>query len=195
MSLEDILKEVQNSYLFEKEVTIKGIKYKLKVLTLGEEKIANAVIDGLQVEDTDQYVKEVRIEILSRSISEIKGERIPDIVDTPDGKKDKSIYLKGFLIKLPDMLLQKLFSTYLDVKEQAEESIESEMQYDWFKTPEQRQKEYNEEREREESERKAEEKTAKKEEKSESDEDVEDIKLRKVNEAKEPEIPPESPNK
>lgn len=195
MSLEDILKEVQNSYLFEKEVTIKGIKYKLKVLTLGEEKIANAVIDGLQVEDTDQYVKEVRIEILSRSISEIKGERIPDIVDTPDGKKDKSIYLKGFLIKLPDMLLQKLFSTYLDVKEQAEESIESEMQYDWFKTPEQRQKEYNEEREREESERKAEEKTAKEEEKSESDEDVEDIKLRKVNEAKEPEIPPESPNK
>lgn len=192
MSLQDVLKAVQDSYEFKKTATVKGVTYGLRVLNVDQEKTVNAAVSVIDEEDPTAYVKELRKEILSRSIVEIKGERIPDIVETPDGKKDKSIFLKEFLGTLPDVLIEKLFDVYVDLREEAQKAIEDEMQYDWFKTPEQRQKEYEDAEEEKEAEEKRSADNSEDLNKSEkaAEDEIEDVDLKPVTETEEPEIPP-----
>lgn len=189
MSLQDVLKAVQDSYEFKKTATVKGISYGLKVLNVKQEKLVNEAISSLNDEDASVYIKELRKEILSRSIVEIKGELIPDVVDTSDSKKDRALFLKEFLDTLPDVLIEKLFDVYVDLREEAEKAIETDMQYDWFKTPEERNKEFDESRDNQE---KSEEKVESGDldsEKSEEDE-IEKVDLKEIRETEEPEIPP-----
>lgn len=190
MSLQDVLNEVRGSYEFKKIITIKGTSYMLSVLTVDQERKVNTAISAYDDEDADAYVKEMRKELLSRAIVEIKGELIPDVVETPDGNKDKPIFLKEFLGTLPGTLIEKLFDAYIDLREESQKGIESEMQYDWFKTPEQRQKEYDDltaEAEKEEIATLGDE-ASEAAEKAEEDK-IKDVSLKPVRETEEPEIP------
>lgn len=199
VSLLDVLKEVQESYKFTKEATVGGVKYVLRVLTVDQEKVVNTVVSDLPEEDIHHYIREMRKEILCRAIIEIKGEQISDVVETPEGPKDKSIFLKEFLSTLPDTILKNLFDAYVDLREESEENINKNMQYNWYKTPEQRDKEYEEESKKENSEKKDESsknsEDSNEENEDSNEENVEDVKLRKVNEVNEPELPPNIPEK
>jgi phosphoribosylformylglycinamidine (FGAM) synthase PurS component len=186
MSLQDVLKAVQDSYEFKKTATVKGIPYGLKVLNVKQEKQVNAAVSSLNDEDAASYIKELRKEILSRSVVEIKGELIPDVVETPDGRKDRALFLKEFLDTLPDVLIEKLFDIYVDLREEAEKAIENDMQYDWFKTPEERNKEYEGSRDDQEEPEKPDDLDS---ERSEEDK-LEKVDLKEVRETEDPEIPP-----
>lgn len=198
MSLDAVLAEVQNSYVFEKEVTIKGIKYVLRVLDSESERKVNEVVKSEDVsDDVEEYMKVIRSELLSRAIVSIKDQPVPDVVEVKDKgedgeektkKIDKAIYLKGFLKGLPGTVLSSLFDAYIDAREEQEEAISKEMRYDWFKTPEQREEERKKELEKSEEEEKEPEDTDK------ADEEVEDVKLTPVNETKEPNMPLEKPD-
>lgn len=190
MSLQDVLKAVQDSYAFKKTATVKGIPYGIKVLNVDQEKLVNVAVSALNEEDPAAYIRELRKEILSRAIIEIQGEPVPEVVEVQEGKKDKAIFLKEFFGTLPDTVIEKLFDAYVDLREESQKAIENEMQYDWFKTPEQRQKEYEEAADESKNQSDQSGESSEESEKAEKSEEekLEDIKLRPVRE-EEPEIP------
>jgi hypothetical protein len=79
--------------------------------------------------------------------------------------------VREFLITLPDKIVEQLFDVYVDLKDQSDSTLTAQLKYDWFKTPEQREKE----------------KAAPKEEapKEATEEKKEDIKFRKIEEPEE----------
>lgn len=187
MSLNDVLAEVQSSYVFQKEIELKEVTYVLQVLDNESERKVNAAVNTADLtEDVDAYIKELRKELLSRAIVSIKGQDIPEVVEVNDEKIDRPLYLKSFLDKIPGSILIKMFEAYVDLREESEEAISKTMRYDWFKTPEQREQEMElEQKKREQKDR---------EEKTDNEteplsEDIDDVNLRPINETKEPEIP------
>jgi hypothetical protein len=193
MSLREVLSSVKNSFKFSKPVTVKGAKYDLSVLNMGQEKKVNAYLDGLNQEDSVEYLNELRKSVLAESITAINGEVFGKIVkdinaEGVEVEKDKAIFVKEFLGDLPATLVSELFDAYIDVKEQFDDMLKKEMKYDWFKTPEQREKEIEEERAKKEPEAAAKEPEVKEPAAEKVKEAlVEDVKLTKINEVKTPE--------
>jgi len=145
MSLKEIFSSVQDSFKFKKEITINGAIYELTVLSMGQERKVNAFLETLEKEDTMEYLNELRRSIVAESLTAINGEALGKIVKVEENgkevEKDKAIAMKEFLNELPTTVVSDLFDTYVDVKEQSEDIFKKEMKYDWFKTPEQREKE------------------------------------------------------
>ena len=149
MSLKDVLAAVQKSLQFSKLVTVNGITYGLAVLSVEQEKKVNSLIASYEDLEGLDYYKMTKKELLCESIVSINGETLGKVVkDTnAEGKeveKDKAIVLRGMLNDYPTAIIDKLFDAYVDIKEQAEEDLKKGMKYDWYKTPEQRQKEADE---------------------------------------------------
>jgi hypothetical protein len=193
MSIKDVLASVKSSFTFKKEVKIAGNSYELSVLSMEQEKKVNGYLDGLNQEDSVNYLNELRKSLLSESITAINGTTVDKVVSDVDIegkeiKKDKAIFLKEFLSDLPSIVIAQLFDAYVDVKEQQEDMLKKEMKYDWFKTPAQREKELEEETKKQEEEAKKSETETKKPE-TEAGKEPEDVKLTKVTEVKEEEAP------
>lgn len=144
MSLDQILKDVQEKFSCRKTVTIRGIEFVIGILDYDE----NQKVSSLPDDDVDPmvYMNDIRRQTLAYAIKSINGEEIPDVVQIGEGEsKEKAIFIKEFLGRFPMKLTDQLFDAYVDVKEQSDKEIETEMQFEWFKTPEQRQKEREEE--------------------------------------------------
>ncbi|MBD3260227.1 MAG: hypothetical protein GF334_00890 [Candidatus Altiarchaeales archaeon] len=146
--LESILKRLD----YRKETEFSGIKFEMSLLNISDEQKMNAIDFGGEEDDGLLYFNEMRKSILSHAIRKIDGEEIPDVVSIPsdeDGKegvtKERAIYLREFLDKLPTAVTEHLFEVYVDLKEEAEDKFGDNVKYEWFKTPEVREKE-NEER-------------------------------------------------
>jgi hypothetical protein len=170
MSLREVFSSVKESFKFKKNVIIKDVTYELTVLSMGQERKVNLFLDGLKQDDSLEYLNELKRSVISEAITAINGESLgKTIKDTDkDGKeveKDRVIFLKEFLCEIPSGIVTELFDAYIDAKDQSDDMLKKEMKYDWFKTPEQREKENEDLRKKEE---------LKKEEK------IEDVKLTKV---------------
>jgi hypothetical protein len=189
MSLKDVLVAVQKSLQFSKLVTVNGITYGLSVLSVEQEKKVNSLISSDDNLEGLDYYKMTKKELLCEAVVSINGETIGKVVKDTNAEgrevdKDKAIFLRGIFNDYPTAIIDKLFDAYVDIKEQAEEELKKGMKYDWFKSPEQRQKEADE-RQRLEDEK---EKAAKaKEEQPKSEE--KDVTFKKIEEPKEPVVP------
>lgn len=186
MSLQDVLKKIESANEFRKCYTSRGVKYVLKVLSVEDEMKVNASMDGKDLE-AKEYYAQYRKELLARAIIQIDGEYIPEVVECEEKgemiKKDRALFLKEKVLSTFTYdSTEKMFDAYIDLREESAEDIEKETEYEWFKTPEQREKE-SEQRIREEQEREKKESTEK------EDEDVEDVKLEKVNDVGNPDVP------
>jgi hypothetical protein len=187
MSLKDVFSAAKDSFRFSKFVTIKDVKYGIAVLNMGQEKKVNAYLETLKQDDTAEYINELRRAIVAEAVVSINEEVLGKTVKiiNEEGKeveKDKAIAMKEFLTDLPTAAVSELFDTYVDVKDQSEDILKKEMKYDWFKTPEQRDKEIEESAKKEVASEKKEEDLNKKEE------EIPEVKLKKVNETNDPEI-------
>lgn len=164
MSLADVLSSVQKTFDIKKEATIGGIPFELSLLSLYEEQKINSV--SIEGKDPLQYVSDLKKQILSYSIKKIKGEDIPDninsIVDGKEISEERSLYIKRFFDNMPGNISDTLFDVYVDFKDESTQNFKSSMKYSWFKTPEVREAESKEEaKKREEENRKEAEKIAK----------------------------------
>lgn len=189
MSLKDVLAAVQKSLQFSKQATVNGIVYGLAVLSVEQEKKVNSLIASYDDLEGLDYYKTTKKELLCEAIVSINGETLGKVVkDTnAEGKevdKDKAIFLRGLLSDYPSAIIDKLFDAYIDVKEQSEEDIKKGMKYDWFKSPEQRQKEADERQKLEDEKEKA---AKVKEEQTKPEE--KDVTFKKIEEVKEPVVP------
>lgn len=153
MSLQDVIKSLENALTFKKEAAINGVSFELALLNYEQDQMIQAF-----PEDTDDpltFYDKTRAQILSYSIVKINGECIPDIVEVNvEGKietKEKPIYVRDFLKKIPPKMVEKLFEIYIDFKDETDNRINGEVEYTWYKTPEQR-KEEREKKEKEEAE-------------------------------------------
>ena len=187
MSLAEVLASVQKSFDFRKEVTIGNIPFELSLLSLYEEqKISSLSTEG---QDPLQYVADLKKQLLSYSIKKIKGEDIPDnvnsIIDGKEISEERSFYVKRFLDKMPGNISDTLFDVYVDLKDESTQNFKSSMKYAWFKTPEVREVEAREEA------KKTEEQNIKKSEKIAKDGVAEgkeeDINLKPIPKTEEPE--------
>jgi len=178
MSLLDALEQINKSFSFRKECEVGKVKFELGLLSLGNEQKVSAIpvpTDG--VEDSGMsYIDDIKKSILSYAIRKINGEEIPEIIEDGETKKEKSLYLKAVLDQFPGVVIGKLFDIYVDLKEYADKEIENSIEYEWFKTP----KEREEERKKEEEKKLAEEKAKDKEEDSSEEENVEDITFKEI---------------
>ena len=147
MSLDDVLSNIKEQVNYRKEATISGIKFEIGLLSLREEGALSAIdIDGM---DGIAYINETRKITLSYAIKKINGEVISDIVETKDDKgepvtKEKAVYLRDFLDSIPSKITEDLFEIYADFREEKEKQTEDQVLYEWYKTPEVRNKEREE---------------------------------------------------
>jgi len=182
MGLTDVFQSIQKSLSFTKAVEISGIKFDLGLLSFEED----TKTDILPQENIEPlvYYNEMRIQTLSYAIKSINGEPVPAVVDIKKGdiveKKQGSLFVKEFLSTLPVKIIEQLFDVYIDLKEESEATLEKEIKYNWFKTPEQRE---------EESKKKKEEPSEKKKEEEAASDNTQDIKLKEIHEPLEEDKP------
>lgn len=164
MSLDDVLKSIQKKFGFQKKIEIDGISFDIAVLSYDEDMKA-ASIPEESTKDPLVYYNETRRQILSYSIRSINGEEIPEIVKIDDKvSKERGVYVKEFLAKVPPKVIDQLFEAYIDLRDEAEKKLNDSLKYDWYKTPEARDEERKKKREEEEAEKKKAEEEAKKKE-------------------------------
>ena len=184
MSLKDVLASVKKSFQFNKVITIGGVEYGLAVLSLDQENKVNSIVSSF--EDIIEGYKVMKKEIVCEAVVSINGEKLGKVVkDTSvEGKeveKDKAIFLRELLVDSPTEIIEQIFNAYLDLKEQSEGTLKKSLKYDWYKTPEQREKEA-EEKQKEEEEKA--EKAKAKEAKLETEE--KEVAFKKIEEPIEP---------
>lgn len=144
MSLDDVLAKINKVLDFRKEGTFAGIKFELHILSLQEEQLLNE-IDSDEM-DGVAYFNEMRKTALSYAIRKIDDEEIPDIVKTKDASgadvtKERAVYIREILNRFPNKLIETLFEMYVDLREEAEHKMDSEIEYKWFKDPDIREQE------------------------------------------------------
>lgn len=168
MSLNQVLKDVREKFSYRKTVTLRGIEFVIGLLDYDE----NQKVSSLPDDEVDPmvYMNDIRRQTLAYAVKAINGEEIPDVVQVNENEsKEKAVYLKELLGNFPMKVTDQLFDAYVDLKEQSDKEIETEMQFEWFKSPEQRRKEQEEE-EKQASD------AAKKEGKQQAQTDVEKVK-------------------
>lgn len=138
MSLDDVIAKINEALDFRKTGTVAGIEFELSVLSLREEQILNDIdsdeLDGIS------YFNEMRKTALSFAISKIDGVDVPDIVSTKDDQgnpvtKERPIYLREFMDKIPSKAVEELFEMYIDLREEAEDKMDKQMEFKWYKDP------------------------------------------------------------
>lgn len=149
MSIFDVLKAIENKLLFKKRAVVGGITFDIALLNYEQDQMINAIPDD---GDTPlSFYDKTRAQVLSHAIVGINEEVIPDVVQVPEGDrtvtKERPIYIREFLKKIPPKLVDKLFEIYVDFKDEMDSRLEKDIQYEWYKTPDVRRKE-REEKER-----------------------------------------------
>lgn len=142
MSLDNVLNSLVDKFSYKKKASVGGITFELKMLNYEQDNSINS-FPG-EEEDPLTFYERTRAQILSYSICSINGEEVPDIVKVGDSTKEKSIYLKEFLKKIPPKIVEKMFEIYIDFKEEMDDKLGEDVQYEWFKTPEERENERKE---------------------------------------------------
>lgn len=139
--LQQKLDSILVKFDYRKETEFQGIRFEMTLLNIVEEQKMNS-LPTAEEEDTLAFIDEMRRSIVSHAIRKIDDEEIPAIVACTDGDKEvtkeRAIYLKSFLQKLPSAVTDHLFSVYVDLKEEAEQKFSDSVKYNWFKTPEER---------------------------------------------------------
>lgn len=143
MSLFDLLKTLEEKFTVKKEATISGISFEIALLTYEQDQMVSALPEeGM---DPLTYYEKTRLHILSYAVIKINGEEFPKIIETiEDGKtvtKEKAIYVRDILKSIPQKVVEKLFEVYVDLRDEADTKIDGEVEYKWYKTPEQRKSE------------------------------------------------------
>ena len=135
------LEKLENSFKSSKEIVVGDTKFEISLLTYAEEQQVNSI--PKETEEPLAFYERLRIQILSYSIKKINGIEIPDIVEIEGGeKKERSIYIRDDILKkLPFKVIDVLFEAYVDFKDESEDKLNKSIKYEWYKTPEQRQKE------------------------------------------------------
>ena len=137
MSLFDVIKSLEEKFSYKKEAIVNGIKFELTLLNYEQDQLVNAFPEGS--DDPLAFYERTRMHILSYAIISINGETIPQIVEIKTGDKvetkEKSIYIREFLKKLPPKILEQLFDIYIDFKEEIDNNLDKGIEYSWYKTP------------------------------------------------------------
>lgn len=140
MPLADVLKSLEEKISFKKDATIGGIKFGLSLLTYEQDQTVSSFPE--ESEDPMTFYERTRIQVLSYAIKSIDNESIPEIVGVSVGDKEetkeRAIYIKELLKKLPQKVIDKLFEVYIDFKDEIDTKLNNDMEYKWYKTPEER---------------------------------------------------------
>jgi hypothetical protein len=151
MLFSDVLKSLEEKFTFRKKATFGGIPFEIALINYEQDQMINSIPD--EGESPLSFYEKTRAQILSYAIVNIKGEEIPSIVEVTDGNvpvtKEKAIYVRELLKKLPPKVVEQIFEVYIDFKEEIDNRLSTEVEYKWYKTPEQR-KEERDKKEREE---------------------------------------------
>lgn len=143
MSLLDAVKSMEDRFSFKKQATVGGITFGISLLNYEQDQMINSIPD--EGDDPLTFYDKTRAQVLSYAITSIDNEKIPDIVEVKDGDKpvtkERPIYVRELLKKIPPKIVEKLFEIYIDFKEETDKKLEDDVMYQWYKTPEQRQKE------------------------------------------------------
>jgi len=162
MSLLDLSKTLEEKFNFKKEATVGGIDFQFSLLNYEQDQLINSFPD--EEDDPLSFYEKTRFKVLSYAITKINGEEIPDVVEVQKGDKtetkERAIYVRGLLNKIPPTIVEKLFEIYIDFKDETDSRLEKEVEYKWYKTPEQR-KEERDKKEKEEKEKKEKEESKK----------------------------------
>lgn len=146
VNFDSILKKLEETSAFNKECTIGGFKFTMRVLSFSEEMKLTKIIDEISEKEDFTALNDWKKYVVSMSIYTMEGQRLPDILEVDNGesgieKIERSLYLKEKLDNLPVKITEALFDVYSDLKEEAEKSLEEDLKYNWFKDPETRKKE------------------------------------------------------
>jgi hypothetical protein len=157
MSLSDVIKSLEEKLTFKKKAVISGISFEIALLNYEQDQMINAYPD--EGDDPISYYEKTRAKVLSYALISIDGESFPPIVEITEGDKvttkEKAIYIREILKKLPPKIVEKLFEVYIDFKDETDTRLNTEVEFQWYKTPEQR-KEEREKMEKEEKNKKTE---------------------------------------
>lgn len=157
MSLSDVIKSLEEKLTFKKKAVISGISFEIALLNYEQDQMINAYPD--EGDDPISYYEKTRAKVLSYALISIDGESFPPIVEIREGDKvttkEKAIYIREILKKLPPKIVEKLFEVYIDFKDETDTRLNTEVEFQWYKTPEQR-KEEREKMEKEEKNKKTE---------------------------------------
>lgn len=157
MSLSDVIKSLEEKLTFKKKAVISGISFEIALLNYEQDQMINAYPD--EGDDPISYYEKTRAKVLSYALVSIDGESFPPIVEITEGDKvttkEKAIYIREILKKLPPKIVEKLFEVYIDFKDETDTRLNTEVEFQWYKTPEQR-KEEREKMEKEEKNKKTE---------------------------------------
>ena len=183
MSLSDVIKSMEDRFSFKKKATVGGISFEISLLNYEQDRNINSIPD--EGDDPLSFYEKTRTQLLSYAITSIDGETIPESVEViEEGKtvtKEKSIYVKDILKKLPQKIVEKIFEIYVDFKEETDKKLDEDVEYKWYKTPEERKKE----REKKEKEEEPEEESTPEESSNEKDLDERPISFTKIEEKEE----------
>lgn len=150
MSLSNIIHSMEESFSFRKDVLISGFKFELTILNYEQDHMISTF--SLNDEDPLVFYEKTRITILSHAITKISDEKIPDIIEENIGDKivtkERPIYIRDLLKRMPPKIVEKLFDIYVDFKDEIDNKLEKDIEYKWYKTPEQREKERLKEKEK-----------------------------------------------
>lgn len=140
MSL-DVSKELLESLNYFKDVVIGKLKFTISLLTYEEEQKVSSM--PKEEEEPLIYYEKTRSQILSYSIKKFNDVEIPSIIEVEkEGKKElkeRAIYIREEILqKMPIKVIDILFDAYVDFKDEIETKMEKEVNYKWFKTPEER---------------------------------------------------------
>jgi hypothetical protein len=170
MSLFDVVKSLEEKFNFKKSAVIGGISFEFSLLNYAQDQMINSFPD--EGDDPISFYEKTRAQVLSYALVSIGGEVIPEIVEVQEGDKtttkEKAIYIREVLKKIPPRIVEQLFEVYIDFKDEMDTKIGEDIIYQWYKTPEQRKVE-RDQKEKEEKERRKREKMEEDAEDNESD--------------------------
>jgi len=140
MSLSDVVKSLEENYTYTKDVTIGRTTFGISLLTYEQDQLINTIPE--EEDNALSFYERTKLQVLSYALTKIAGEIIPLIVEIDNGgkieTKERSIYVREVLKKLPPKIIEKLFEVYIDFKDEIDTMLSNEVEYKWFKTPEAR---------------------------------------------------------
>lgn len=149
--LESLMKQVQEKMTVRKSATVFGVEFTFTLLSVeDDQKVteyrATANREVASQEDFLAIYSDIMKRTLSYAIRAIEGKEIPEVIKREDGgTTSRSLYLREFLETLPKKAVESLFDVFTDFKKEIDSRIDKELVYDWFETPEEREKRFEEE--------------------------------------------------
>jgi hypothetical protein len=142
MNFDSILEKLEESTNFTKNCSFGGFKFTMRVLSFSEEQKLSKIIDEISESEDFGSLNDWKKYVVAMSICALEDTKLADSIETSGGEKiEKSLYLKDKLDKLPAKITEALFEVYTDLKEESEKSVDTNLEYNWFKDPAQREAE------------------------------------------------------